>query len=334
MIYMINIRFCDLQTYATLFFEKYKKGFPQLHCGRIGNSKMKKSYIKYILALLLFGSNGIVADRIALPSVEIVFWRTLIGSILLILLFYAGGEGKRAQWFRQKKELIALGISGAAMGASWIFLYEAYQQIGVSIASLCYYSGPILVMALSPLLFHERLTKAQIAGFIIVLLGIVLVNGRIWGLSGDVANNARGLFCGLMSAVMYAFMVIFNKKVTHITGLENSMLQLVFSFVTVACFVGIRHSLTMPAGEDLLPILFLGIVNTGVGCWLYFSSIGTLPVRTVAICGYLEPLSAVFMATVFLKESMSVPQIIGAAFIIGGAIFSESGRRKFRNPKG
>lgn len=48
---------------------------------------MKKNYFKYILALLLFGSNGIVASHIDNASYEIVFMRTLIGSLLLIALF-------------------------------------------------------------------------------------------------------------------------------------------------------------------------------------------------------------------------------------------------------
>lgn len=43
------------------------------------------------------------------------------------------------------------------MGVSWIFLYEAYQQIGVSIASLAYYCGPVIVMLLFPLLLMKGL---------------------------------------------------------------------------------------------------------------------------------------------------------------------------------
>ena len=47
----------------------------------------KRAYIKYISALLLFGSNGIVASHIALNSYEIVLLRTAIGSAFLFLLF-------------------------------------------------------------------------------------------------------------------------------------------------------------------------------------------------------------------------------------------------------
>lgn len=58
----------------------------------------------------------------------------------------------------------------------------------------------------------------------------------------------------------------------------------------------------------MLPILF---------------SVGRLPVQTVAVFGYLEPLSAVAFAVLILKEIMLPLQIIGAILIIGGAIFSE-----------
>ncbi len=278
---------------------------------------MNKSFFKYIFALLLFGSNGIVANSIDLNSYEIVLLRTLIGSLLLIAIFFLS-RGKPT--FRQhKKELAFLAVSGIAMGTSWMFLYEAYAQIGVSVASLCYYCGPVIVMILSPLLFKEKLTSTKIIGFLAVLIGIFLVNGY-----GAVAAGRFGLLCGLASAVMYAFMVIFNKKAAEITGLENSALQLLIAFATVAVFVGFKQGfkIDIPT-ESLLSIFVLGLLNTGIGCYLYFSSIGEIPVQTVAICGYLEPLSAVLFSVIFLNEKLMPLQIIGAVLIIGGAIFGE-----------
>lgn len=69
--------------------------------------------------------------------------------------------------------------------------------------------------------------------------------------------------------------------------------------------------------------MILGIVNTGIGCYLYFSPLVKLPVQTVAICGYLEPLSAVVFAAILLNERMTMIQIAGAACIIGGAMVGE-----------
>lgn len=279
---------------------------------------MKISYFKYIAVLPLFGLNGIVASYIALSSYEIVFTRTLIGSMFLMLIFIAARQ--KAHFLDNKAHLLYLVISGVAMGTSWMFLYEAYQQIGVSIASLAYYCGPVIVMILSPILFKENITWAKILGFLAVLAGMFCVNMQAL----SEGKTTWGLFCGIMSAVMYASMVIFNKKAKNITGLENSMWQLITSFVTVAIFLGIRQGFSLHIEpSSVIPILILGIVNTGFGCYLYFSSIGDLPVQTVAICGYLEPLSAVIFSVIFLNETMDSVQIIGTMLILGGAAFGE-----------
>ena len=211
------------------------------------------------------------------------------------------------------------------MGLSWMLLYEAYARIGVSISSLLYYCGPVIVMMLSPFLFKERPTALKVVGFIVVFVGIFFVNGNVLNGSAD----AFGILCGVLSAVMYSFMVIFNKKAHDITGLENATLQLVISFLTVAVFVGFKQRFIIDiSASDILPLIILGIVNTGVGCYFYFTSIGKLPVQTVAICGYIEPLSAVLFSAVLLGETMLPIQFAGAVLIVSGAIISECIKRR------
>jgi len=278
----------------------------------------KQAYFKYISSLLLFGSNGIVASYILLSSHEIVFTRTLIGSLFLIVIFILS-KGKFQGW-RNKKHFGYIIISGIAMGAAWMFLYEAYQQIGVSFATLAYYCGPVIVIALSPVLFRERLTAPRILGLFAVLIGMLFVNGK------DLLQGgfSWGLFCGVMSALMLALMIIFNKKAVSITGLENSIYQLITSFFAVTVFTLIKQGITFSFGlQNIFPILFLGIVNTGIGCYLYFSSIQQLPSQSVAIIGYLEPLSALIFSAVLLQERLIFIQIAGAVLILGGAILGE-----------
>jgi drug/metabolite transporter (DMT)-like permease len=288
------------------------------------NVMMKnKAAFKYIAALLLFGSNGIVASHISLSSYEIVFTRTLIGGLFLALIFISSKQ--KVRFWRNKSHSLYLVISGAAMGASWVFLFEAYAQIGVSIATLAYYCGPVIVVILSPIIFKEKMTAAKLLGFLAVLLGMFCVNGQAL-LQGNVS---WGLVFGILSAFMYAFMVIFNKKAVSITGLENPMWQLIISFITVAVFLSLKQGFSVHiTSGNLIPILLLGIVNTGIGCYFYFSSIGDLPVQTVAIFGYLEPLSALFFSAALLGESLSFLQLAGAVLILGGAAFGELFRQK------
>lgn len=279
---------------------------------------VKKAYMKYLAALLMFGTNGIVASHIDLSSYEIVFARTLTGSLLLIAIFVL--KKQKLDLFRHKKQTLYLLISGMAMGASWMFLYEAYRQMGVGIASLAYYCGPVFVMILSPLLFREKLTWAKTGGFIMVIIGMLCVNAPAL----NEGKTTWGLICGILSAFMYAVMVIFNKKVAVVAGLENSMWQLMMACITVTAFMSSKQGLDIHINAtSWLPILILGIFNTGIGCYFYFSSIGVLPVQTVAVCGYLEPLSAVLFSALFLHERMTAFQTMGAILILCGAAFGE-----------
>ena len=286
---------------------------------------MKQSYKKYILALLLFGSNGIVASFISLNSREIVFTRTLIGSVFLLAVLFFSGE--KLQFWKNKRHFAFTILSGFALGAGWMFLYEAYTQIGVSIATLAYYLGPVLVIAASPVIFRESMSPAKIFGVAAAVIGMVLLNGGAMLQSGF----SRGALLGLLSALMYALMVIFSKKATSIRGLENAACQLCASFIIVAAFTLIKQGgrISFPA-QSLLPILLLGIVNTGIGCYLYFSSFRKLRVQSVAVLGYLEPLSALFLSALVLRERLTGVQIFGAVLILGGAVFCECFRAKTR----
>ncbi len=279
---------------------------------------MRAAYFKYFLALLLFGSNGVAASYIALSSYEIVFLRSVLGCVLLIVVFVASGH--RLTVFQHKKSLFFIAASGFAMALDWLLLFEAYQQIGVSLGMLINYCGPAIVIALSTLLFKERLTFNKFTALLMALLGVFLISGQ----AASEGISGWGLLCAGLSAVAYAAMVIFNKLAKQITGVENATFQLLFALVIVAIFVTCKQGLFFEVtADDWVPVLILGLVNTGLGCFLYFSSIGELPTQTVAICGYLEPLSAVLFATVFLRETMEPVQLAGAAMIIGGTLLGE-----------
>lgn len=290
---------------------------------------MNNGLITYLAALLLFGSNGIIAAAIALPSSDIVLLRTFLGAFSLVTIL-AITQRHKLQAPSRPREAVALILSGAALGASWIFLFRAYQTIGVGVSSLLYYCGPIIVMALSPFIFGEKLTGGKIAGFIAVACGAFLVAAQDLGGNMPIA----GIVCGIASAFCYALMVIASKGAPHIEGLENSALQVSAAFVTALVLTLVTQgapsffSPGIAASIDWRAVAMLGVVNTGVGCLLYFSAVARLPVQTVAVVGYLEPLSAVVFSAILLSEGITPVRLMGAALIIGGAVFCElAGKR-------
>ena len=277
---------------------------------------MRSDLIKFFTALLLFGFNGILAEQIALPAYEIVFWRIGIGGGVLLILYLCKGGGS---FLRHGRSCLFLILSGVSLAVSWIFLYEAYTLAVVGVATLIYYCGPMIVMILSPALFHEKITVTRGLGFAAALIGIFLVCGQ--------APSFGSLFSGVTcaaAALMFAVMMICSKKAKNIGGLENAVLQLLAGFATINVFILLKDgTFTAVPGESLFPVFLLGAVNTGLGGYLYFSAMNRLPAQTVALCGYLEPLAAVFFSSLFLNETLLPLQIFGAVLILGGAAFGE-----------
>lgn len=280
---------------------------------------MHTSYGKYIFSLLLLSSNGIVASFIALKSNEIVFLRATIGWVCLMLLFFLAARGKLTA-HRYKRDLGFICLSGASMAVNWLFLYEAYDRIGVGVSSLICYCAPILMMAFSAILFKEKLTPVKTGGFVVVLCGVVLVNGEIVVQGG----SGFGIFCAIMSMLGFAGLVLCNKMSHNIVGMENALLQLTACLFVITLFQLLQQDLIISVQpSDIVPLLVLGALNTGISCYFYFSSMGHLPVQTVAILGYLEPLCTVILSVIILHETMAPLQILGAVLILGGALFAE-----------
>lgn len=286
---------------------------------------MKRSYLKYLLSLLLFGSNGVVASFITLKSTQIVLLRSVIGSAVLVALFLMLGQ--RFSFSKNKKDVAFVALSGVAMAADWLLLFEGYKRIGVSLTILINYLGPAIVVAFSPLLFKEKLSWQKILALVIAMCGVFLISGR----AAVQGMDPWGLFLALASAFAYALMVVTNKLAKQISGLENATLQLAFAALVVILFTALTGDFAMKMSSgDLLPMLWIALINTGFSCYLYFSSIGRLPAQSVAITGYAEPLFAVLLSALVLGEVLGPVQVIGAILIIGGALFGEFARSKPR----
>ena len=284
----------------------------------IKSDKNSKYLILYLISLVVMGSNGIVASFINLSSIEIVFMRTCIGSIVLIFACIFNRE--KFTCLKNRHDFIFLFLSGFALGAGWIFLFEAYNLIGVSISTLLYYLGPMIAMILSPIFFNEKLTEEKIIGAIIVAFGIVLLNGKI---NGDI-TKFNGIICGFIAGLLYAAMVILNKQIKYADGLENTTCQIVASFLLILIYMTIKSGIHIKiSGSEWIPVLWIGIINTGINCILYYSSITKLPMSTVAILSYADPVAAVVLSMLILGERLTSLQILGAFLVIGGALYSQ-----------
>ena len=278
-------------------------------------------YGMYILSMLIFGMNGYLAAHIALPGSQIVLLRTLIGGTLLTALVLLKGGFDRDAVRAEAKWLL---LGGAALGANWVALFEAYRLLNVSLATLIYYAGPMIVLLLSPVIFRERLTGRKIAAVAIVAVGLVCISGSI--ASGGM--NMKGLVTAIVSALFYASLIIFNKRIERTGGMQTAAIELDVAFAVVLAYVLLTVGLPHPEKAALPYILVIGLVNTGLAYLLYFSGLQKLPGQSVAMISYVDPVSALLFSAVLLHETLTPVQLVGAVLIIGGAMFGELKKRK------
>ena len=135
-----------------------------------------KSLIFFIASMVIFGTNGLIVANISLGSAEIVLMRTFLGSLFLLAIVLV----KRSFSFADlKADLIPATIGGAALGLNWVLLFSAYRSAGVGLSTLTYYCGPIIVLALSPVLFREKLTWNKLLAIAAVAVGMFCITGDI-----------------------------------------------------------------------------------------------------------------------------------------------------------
>ena len=274
------------------------------------------SYGMYVLSMLIFGTNGYLVAHMSLQSGQIVLLRTLLGGLLLtVLVLLRGGFDREAL----RAERIPLLLGGAALGLNWVALFEAYRLLNVSLATLIYYVGPMLILLLSPVFFHEKLTPRKLAAVGIVAAGLVCISGSI-AFSG---LSTAGLLVAFLSALFYASLIAFNKRIVRTGGMQTAALELDVAFFIVLIYVLFTSGLPRPRPADLPYIAVIGFINTGLAYLLYFSGLQKLPGQSVALISYIDPVSALIFSALLLHETMTPVQMLGAVLIIGGAMYGE-----------
>ena len=285
-------------------------------------SKQKRSFFMLILAMFIYGTIGIFRRYIPISSGILAFARGIIGSVFLFLFVLL--RGHKFHFSGSRKKLILLILTGAIIGFNWIFLFEAYQYTSVAIATLCYYMAPILIILVSPFLFHEKITLRKAICVLIALIGAVCVSG-VPDTGIPKIGEMLGILFGLGAAVLYAAAVMLNKKIVGIGTYEKTILQLFSASVILLPYLLFTEdfsSLEM-TGTSFLMLIIVGIVHTGIAYALYFGSVEGLKAQTVALFSYVDPITAILLSAVILQERMTIWGILGTILILGSAIFSE-----------
>ena len=274
-----------------------------------------------IIAMASFGTLGPFVRNIAVSSGELALYRAVMAAVLLA--GYLAMTKQPLKLKQRSRELPLLLISGMAMGINWILLFEAYKYTTVSVATLSYYFAPVLVTVACPLLFREKMGIKQWICFAMSTLGIALITG-IGDLSGG-SDHLKGILFGLGAAVLYATVILLNKFIKGVEGIQRTFLQFLAAIVILIPYVAFSGGVTLQKLDGLgwVCLLIVGLFHTGITYCLYFSALKELPGQEAAILSYIDPLVAVLISVFVLGEQMTVVQIIGGVLILGFTLWNE-----------
>lgn len=281
----------------------------------------KSSRNLLILSMVIFGTVGIFRRFIPAPSSQIALVRGIIGTVVLIgyMLLTKQSIDRAAV----RKNFWALLYSGAAIGFNWILLFEAYCYTSVATATLCYYLAPILVIIGASIILKERLSMRKILCTAAALVGMVFVSGVLeTGISS--IYEMKGILYGLGAAVLYASVILTNKQMPDIPALDKTIFQLGFASLALLPYVLLTEGFDEPLeGIGIVLLIIVGVVHTGIAYLLYFGSMKNLKAHTVAILSYIDPVLAILLSALLLREPMSIGSALGAVLILGAAYISE-----------
>ena len=272
-----------------------------------------------IASMVIFGTIALFVRKIPLPSGEIALYRASLAALLIGI--YLLLTRQKITFGRGKRELVLLLLSGIAMGINWILLFEAYKYTTVSAATRSYYFAPVIVTAVCPVLFRERLNRIQVLCFVMSTAGLVLITG----IGSIAASDLRGIALGGGAAVFYAAVILFNKFIRGVGGIHRTFLQFLAAIVTLLPYVAVTGGFHIGTLDSIgwLSLLTVGLFHTGITYCMYFTALRDLPGQKSAILSYIDPLTAVLVSVFVLGETITLPQILGGILILGFSLWNE-----------
>ena len=283
-----------------------------------------KAKLELISSMLIFGTIGIFVRYIPLPSSIIALARAVIGVLFLMLFMII--RGKKVKWNDIRNNLFLLLFSGVLIGINWILLFESYRYTTVATATLCYYLAPVFVIVLSPFILREKITARKILCVLIALIGMFFVSG----VSTSGISGIKGILYGIGAAVLYAIVVLCNQKIQDISAYDKTVTQLTASAIVLLPYVFFTENINAISISfiELGLLIVVGILHTGIAYTLYFASMKDLNAATIAIFSYIDPVVAIILSVILLRENMGITGVLGAVLILGATLFSSLPERK------
>jgi drug/metabolite transporter (DMT)-like permease len=276
-----------------------------------------KGIIELHGSVLLFGFSGILGKIITFPVLIAAFGRFLCAASFLFIVLVLKKQPIKLQ---NKKDYCYFVVLGLLMAFVYVSFFMAIQLSTVPIGLLTYSSFPVFVTFINPLFSKNRLHFKDVIIALITFFGIILVVPHF----NFESSMTQGALWGIASGLSLAVNTILSKKITN----KYDGLLITFYQMFIATFLLLPFIFILKPVIDLknvVLVVFLGVVFTGLSNVLFIKGLKSIRVQTVSIISCLEPVYGIIGSVIILREYLAMNELIGGIIILGAVIYATIG---------
>jgi drug/metabolite transporter (DMT)-like permease len=286
------------------------------------NKKLWLIYGMLFFATATWGS-AFIAGKVAVKDFEpatVAFLRFLGAAILLFPIMWSMEKNRKKPTLKDYGLFAVLGLTGIAVYNICFFI--ATKHAPVIKSSLFIASNPVLIVLLSRVFLKETITKNHMIGMVIALTGVtyIITDGHLLSLFQYGFETVDFVLLG--AVISWALYSVVGKVVLKkFSAVESTTYAVAFGTIFLFPFAYMETSwqdVLNASFSTWIAISHMSIFVTVVSFIMYYYGIKEVGAAKASIFINVMPVSAVLMATIFLGETFTMAQGIGAAFVLTG----------------
>lgn len=208
-------------------------------------------------------------------------------------------------------KLFLLGAAGYAVQSA--FYLSGVQRIDVSLATVIFYTFPVMVVLASWAVFKQRPTRVMAACLAVTVVGAILTAGQVAG------GSAVGVACMVMAGAWYTgYILVSSRIVQHAGALTSLTIVMIGSTFSYAIVMVVAHPALPHDTKGWLASAGAAVVSTVFGMGFFFAGVQRLPPGEAAVLSTIEPVVSIIMGVAALGESLNAVRVLGAIFVLVG----------------
>jgi len=279
--------------------------------------------------VMIWGFTAILGLLITIPPVELVFFRTGISAIGLLIIVLSTRHSFRIS---SRTDLLKIGFVGFLLSTHWISFFLAARMSNASVCLAGMATCSLWTSLIEPLYFKKKIKKFELILSLLAFVGIVII-----------FNVELDYFLGFLIAVFSAFLgawfTVINASVTKkydhyvIAFFEMSIacICVVLFFPFYLLFFTSEPLQLAPSINDWFYLLILAGICTIFAFSHSIKLMRRISAFAVNLAVNLEPIYGILLALFIFgeKESMSAGFYIGTALIMLSVLLFPILNRKF-----